>query len=247
VRRFFALPPRFRFLALGWRRGARSFLWTALVGTILAALPAIYTPMWAFRVSRMDRVRGAIVGRCGPCRVFIATLVIVAIGHALLIAVAGTRHTPLLTRRVAQGSAVVTCVVLFHLIPVVIFQPPREEWWPRGWMERTNRLRPMQACRGALLWELRRDDTTPYPVGDIDDLWIRFADPRADVPVRAVSLRGRFEDGYLWLSEAEARGLFVDASDPALRNCDGTWRADPVVPAPWHSIGWPPTRGRRRG
>lgn len=276
MRRLFAPPPPFRFVeyealgiydwigwilrvgfvavvvislfivALGWRRGSRPFLWTALVGTILAALPAIYSPMWAFRVSRMDRVRGAIVGRCGPCRVVIAALVIVVIGHAVLIAVAGTSHTPPLTRRVAQASAVVTCVVLFHLIWLVIFQHPREEWWPRDWMESTDRFRPMRACRGALLWELRRD-STPYPVGDIDDLWLRFDDPRVSAPVRAVSLRGRFENGYLWLSEAEARTLRVHADDPALRHCDGTWRRDPVTPAPWHSLGWPPPRGRRRG
>jgi hypothetical protein len=69
-------------------------------------------------------------------------------------------------------------------------------------------------------------------IGRIDDLWLNFRGERA------ISFVGSFREGYYWITLPEARKLSVRIDDPAVIDCDGTWRREPVAPAAWHKIGW---------
>jgi hypothetical protein len=211
-----------------------------LPAAVLGGTALLYLPLWAGITWRIDRVRGHIEEPVPACR-FLAVVVLLTVAmHGILIVVARTPHM----RGIARASAVVTCGLLLNLFWFFVSMPVNEEWWPLDW-ERADLLRPMRACRGAVLWE--HDGPRVYPVGEIDDLWLQFRDPRAGRAARAISLFGRFQEGYWWLSLDEARALRVRADDPALENCNGVWRRDAVAPAPWHKIGWPEPGGRHRG
>ena len=77
------------------------------------------------------------------------------------------------------------------------------------------------------------------PTGRIDDLWLRFADPRAsggEVP--AISIAGELrEKSYMWVTPKEASLLHLRRDDPAVIRCDARWRTDRVAPEPWHEVG----------
>jgi len=216
-------------LALGRRAALKPLLWNVLLGAILAGTAILFVPFAAATDRYTDRIQGTIAVPVPGLRFLVAMIALVVLAHGIFLAVAGVRHAS------ARVSAVVTCAVLLGFFWIMVFFPITNEWQPSDW-ERTDRLQPLRACRGALLWE--RFPRHPWPVAVIDDLWLRFDDPRAASPVRAISLRGRFPDGYFWVTLPETRGLFVRSDDPAVRDCDGTWRRDPVAPAAWHKIGW---------
>jgi hypothetical protein len=228
-------------LALRGRRGAalRSVSAT-LICLGLSGTAVVYLPFWALTIPRIDRVRGEQQEHVPLLRLLVAIILIALVAHLVLIAVSRTRHTPELTRRIALVSGAATCAMVLHLFWIVMIIPFAQDWWPPDW-RRLDRLAPMRPCRGAMVWEImhnRWGEPSVYGVGRIDDLWLRFADPRSGRPVRALSLTGSFRKEYLWLTLPEAKAFRVRVDDPALASCDGTWRRDPVAPAPWHKIGW---------
>lgn len=217
-------------LALGRRAAVWPLFRGLLPGAILAGTAILYAPFAAMTDHYTDRIRGTIAVPVPGLRFLVAMVALVVLAHGLFLAVAGVRHTS------ARVSAVVTCSVLLWIFWIMAILPITTEWFPPDWERREDRLEPLRACRGALVWE--RFPRYSWPVAQIDDLWLRFDDPRAASPVRAISLRGRFEEGYFWVTLPETRGLLVRSDDPALRDCDGVWRRDSVAPAPWHKIGW---------
>jgi hypothetical protein len=133
---------------------------------------------------------------------------------------------------------VVNCGLLLHIFWIcTILLPFGDRWTPAEW-DRPDLLRAARLCRGATLWQVRADGRA-LAIGRIDDLWLQFADPRAGgKSIRAISMVGDFQEGYFWLTVAEAATLRVRADDPALEHCVGTWRRERVAPAAWHKVGW---------
>jgi len=222
---------------LGRRGTARSILRATLLGVILLGTAIIYVPLWASTIWRVDRIRGVLEEPFLSSRLLVSLVLLTVFAHGALLVVSGMRRTPVLTRRVAHGSAVVTCAILLNLFWLIVFMPLTEEWWPSDWRN-TARLGPMRLCRGATLWEIRRRGQTEpsvMPIGRIDDLWLYLTDTHSGRPVRAISFVGSFREGYYWITLPETHTLRVRADDPALKDCDGTWRRDPVVAA---ILGW---------
>jgi len=230
------------------RKAAVTAVDATLIGVVLAGAAVVYLPLALFTFPHTDRLHGRFDAFVPSFRLLFATVLVTVVAHAMFIIASRSRHTPEATRRTALVVAAVTCGLVLNLlwIPAIF---PVDGWWPSDW-QRTDRMGPLRACRGATLWEvsLRRDgEPFVYPIGRIDDLWLQFADPSAGRPIRAISFVGNFREGYFWLSMSEANALRVRVDDPALKDCHGTWRRDPVAPAPWHKIGWPERGGRHRG
>lgn len=167
--------------------------------------------------------------------------VIVTFGlAALLIVVTRLRHTRPVVRASALIAAATLAGVVLHLHFLLMVLPMTNHWLPAEW-QRPDLLVPFRSCRGALLWATSRNragEVRAYEVARVDDVWLRFADPRlGGASVRAVSAAGRWREGYLWLRQDDAARLYVRRDDPAVVRCDSRPRPEPVAPASWHLLG----------
>ncbi len=226
----------------------RRWRWIASLSKIVVVIIvaggtfAIYAPFYGVTEERTDRIRG-IVREPVPA----AQLLVVMLGITLLLSIASLavswlRHAPNQVPRVSRTTFIVLCGMILHLHILFILMPITNRWEPIDWQDR-GWLLPFRPCRGALLWQVEPSQPTwtPRPLGRIDDLWLRFADPRShEGPRRAVSLTLTFRRGYAWLSMPEANAYRVRRDDPAVIQCDARFRADAAAPAKWHELGAQP-------
>jgi len=221
------------------KRFAVSKMITAtLIAVVLVGAMIVYAPLAGVTIRRMDRVLGSVEEPLPGFRFFVALFVITLAANGVLIIATRTKHTPDLARRTAAVAAVVTSAIYLHLFWVCLVFPFSDQWWPDDW-ERADRIGPVRLCRGATLWEAGppRYRHRRLPIGRIDDLWLNFADPRTGGRrERAISYAGTFYEGYFWLTLSETGQLRVRLDDPALADCDGTWRRE-RGPAKWHKVG----------
>jgi hypothetical protein len=154
----------------------------------------------------------------------------------LYLIAASLRRAPPLGGRVARIVIIVLTGVYLHIIWIPMILPAVNDWQPLEWQE-PDRLVPFRPCRGALLW-LTRSDGKIVPIARIDDLWLRFADPRrGGQEERAISAPLEMVERYAWLNMAEAEAFSLRYDDPAVRHCDSRWKKQRVLPAPWHTLG----------
>ncbi|HEY0143641.1 MAG TPA: hypothetical protein VGF48_22310 [Thermoanaerobaculia bacterium] len=211
-----ALLRRFRPIYLG-----------ALIGITTAAA---FWPFFYVTRPRIDRLCGPYEERQLDLR-NLAVMVAVTIALALLYAVVLRRE-----RVRALVPLMILCMVLLPLWWLQVVLPVSSHWLPAEW-DRPDRLIPFRSCRGALLWRVptRRGYMAQMELR-IDELWERFDDPRGGVS-RAVSGEGQWSEGYVWLTEEEARRLAVRRDDPKVIECDSRMRMELVRPAAWHKLG----------
>jgi hypothetical protein len=222
--------------AMRRRRSGAAFLTLALPVIIAAGCAAIYWPFFGAWVGRVDRVRHLIKEPAFAYR-RLAVLLSLSLALSLLyLFSASLRRAPPLGGRVARVAIIVLAGVYLHIIWIPIILPAVNDWQPLDW-QKPDRIIPFRPCRGALLWQ-ERSDGKIIPIARIDDLWLRFADPRrGGMEGRAISAPLEMREGYAWLDVAEAEALSMRSDDPAVRHCDGRWRTERIAPASWHTLG----------
>lgn len=199
----------------------------AMIGIITAAA---FWPFFYVTWPRVDRLRGPYEERQVDLR-NLAVMVAVTIALALLYAVVARRD-----RVRALVPLMILCTVLLPLWWLQVVLPVSSHWLPLEW-DRPDRLIPFRPCRGALLWRVPvRRGYLPQIELRVEELWERFDDPRTGVS-RAVSGEGQWSEGYVWLTEAEARRLAVRSDDLKVIECDSRARTELVRPAAWHQLG----------
>ncbi|MEK6375333.1 MAG: hypothetical protein AABO58_21875 [Acidobacteriota bacterium] len=228
---------------VGRRSAAARVISTTLIVAVLVGAVMVYLPLYGMTLRRTDRIRGSVEEPVLALRLIVSLFALTLAMNVLLVVAARARHTPDLTRRAVSALAVVTTAVYLHLFWVFVVFPLTIEWWPADW-QRADLLRPVDLCRGATLWHLDAGGSqAAFPIGRIDDLWLNFADPRSGGRrERAISFDGTFYEGYFWMTLPETAQLRVRVDDPALVNCDGTWRREDVSPGTWHKVGVFPLR-----
>ena len=216
----------------------RPRLATVLAVVVCVQTAMIYWPLAAFRVSRIDRVRRYVEEPVPQLQHLFAAIVVTLVLTAAYVAVVRLRHTRQATRHNALLLAVVLNALLLNLVWILAVFPPTRGWWPADW-HRPELLGPFRPCRGAVLWWVDGDRAIPYV--RIDDIWLRFEDPRRpEHAVRAVSGAGEWFREYYWLRDDEAAELRMRADDPSVIRCDSAARPERVAPASWHHLGWRP-------
>jgi hypothetical protein len=223
-------------LAIRRRRAGVALLTFGLPAMLAAGCAAIYWPFFGLEVRHVDRIRHLVKEPAFAYRRIAVLLAVSLVLSLLYLVAASSRHAPPLAGRVAAVALIVLAGVYLHIVWIPMILPATNVGEPVDW-QRPDLLIPFRPCRGALLW-LARSDGKIIPMARIDDLWLRFADPRrGGTEQRAISAPLEMREGYAWLTIAEAEGLSVRDDDPAVRNCDGRWRRERVVPAPWHTFG----------
>jgi hypothetical protein len=218
------------------RRSGAALLTFALPIMLAAGCAAIYWPFFGIGVRRVDRIRHLVKEPAFAYR-RLAVLLALSLALSLLyLFAASLRHAPQLAGRVAAVALIVLAGVYLHIVWIPTILPATNDWQPVDW-QRPDLLVRFRPCRGALLW-LSRSDGKIIPMARIDDLWLRFADPRSGgTEQRAISAPLEMREGYAWLTIAEAEALSVRGDDPAVRPCDSRWRTERVLAAPWHTLG----------
>jgi hypothetical protein len=200
------------------------------------ATVVIYLPLWFMTDSRVDRLRGELEVPVYVLRKLVGMVILTLASSVLFLAIATLRRTPSRTRHVALGTTVILNGVLLHLMWFQMFVPMTNRWLPIDWY-RPDLLVPVRPCRGAVVWS-RSPSGKDRDIGNIDDVWLRFADPRnAGAPAPALSVSGDWDQQYYWLAEHDLRELRVRSDDPALADCDSHPRRERVAPAAWHKLG----------
>ena len=205
-----------------------------LAGIVSFATAVVYLPLWFVRSSRIDRLRGRIDEPIPTFRILVAAAICILFLTVGCIAVARLRRAPPITLHAALVTAAIVNAGLLHL-----FWVPRME--PTQWMpiekDRWDLLMPVRPCRGAIVWAF--ENRGFEEIGTIDDIWLRFADPRnGHTAVFAVSVEGRWRAEYYWLNSSDLHPLRVHRDDPAVMDCDSRARSEPVAPAEWHKLGF---------
>ncbi|HYI07636.1 MAG TPA: hypothetical protein VEK57_01075 [Thermoanaerobaculia bacterium] len=217
----------------GWR-GATGWFAIAVPVLVCVEAAAVYAPFYWWTAQRVDRVAEMVEEPVIVVR-RVAVSVVVTLGlAALFLCITRLRRTPAIVRQSAFTVTATLIGILLHLWWVQAFVPMTNDWIPADW-RRPDLLVPARPCRGAMLW-------IPHewgmPAGRIDDVWLRFADPRrGGEQVWAVSVSGQSWGHYFWLDRAEAERLQVRRDDPAVVRCDERPRTEVVAPAAWHRLG----------
>lgn len=215
------------------RRRGRSIA-PALAVVISMATAVVYLPFWFLRARRVDRLLGEVEEPVQRFRVLVAMAMLTLALVVLFVVVTRLRRMPEVVRHAALVTALIVNAGLLHLIWVPTILPFVNGWLPAVW-HRPDLLVPVRPCRGALLWA-SGDRTLEF--GVVDDIWLRFADPRkGGAPTWAISVRGHLSSEYLWLDANDLRALRVRIDDPALIDCDSRVRPERVAPAAWHKLG----------
>jgi hypothetical protein len=222
--------------AIRRRRAGVALLTFGLPAILAAGCAAIYWPFFGIQVRHVDRIRHLVKEPAFAYR-RLAVLLVLCLALSLLYLFASSlRHAPQLTGRVAAVALIVLAGVYLHIIWIPMILPATNDWEPLDW-QRAELLIPFRPCRGALLW-VTRPDGRVIPIARIDDLWLRFVDPRTGgTEQRAISAPLEMRERYTWLNMAEAEALSLRSDDPAIRPCDGRWRSERVVAAGWHTLG----------
>jgi hypothetical protein len=226
-------------LALPWKR-PRVTLVVTVLPTLLAAW--MYLPFCLLTYTRIDRIQGRVPEPFEAMRSAGVSAIVTLLLAAAFLGVTQQRRTPAATRAAAQTVAVTLGFLLAHFSWILmVFPLPSYEWWPAS-REELDRFVPFRPCRGAMVWAVTRgpyrEGADVYPFARIDDVWSRFIDPRLGrARVRAVSVTGVWEEGYLWLTAGDVEELRVRDDDPAVRRCDSRPRPEVVAAANWHRLG----------
>jgi hypothetical protein len=206
----------------------------SLAVVISMATAELYLPFWFLRARRVDRLLGEVEEPVQRLRVLVAMAMLTFALLVLFVFVTRLRRTPEIARHVALVTALIVNAGLLHLIWVLAVFPIVNGWLPAEW-HRPDLLVAVRPCRGALLWA--PGNKSPE-FGVVDDIWIRFADPRkGGALTRAISVDGHWSSGYSWLDANDVRELRVRVDDPAVIDCDSRGRPERVEPAPWHKLG----------
>lgn len=217
-------------------RGATAWIPIALPILICALTAALHLPFLGALGHRVDRIAGHVREPVPSLRALAVSVAVTLALAAVFLAVTSGRRSPALARRSALAVAVVLCGVHAHVLWILLAFPVARAWTPAEW-HRPDLLVPFRPCRGALLWAA--DGGFTRPLVRVDDVWLRFADPRlGGERVWAVSGDGQFNEGYFWLGHAEAVRLRVRRDDPAIVRCDSSARPEHVAPAAWHHLGY---------
>lgn len=224
-------------LALRWVthwRGTTSWI-PALLPILVCLLTAgLFLPFAGLRARRLDRVFYEVEESVPELQFLALSVAGTLLLAAMFLIVTRSKHTTASARAAAMMTAGVVSGLLLHLYFVMTFFPVTNDWSPADYEDR--RLVAIRPCRDAMLWIRRK----PYarPVGHLDDVWLRFEDPRSfGEPVPAISIRGYASFEYTWLNEREAARLFVRDDDPKVMDCDRRTREERVAPAQWHTLG----------
>ena len=205
---------------------------------ILACLAAgaVYLPFYWTTIRHAERLAREVSEPAWAYRLAAILFVVAMAECAVFFAVTRMPRTPALTRGVATVMPVTLAGIYLNLWSLMAILPPSNQWRPVDW-HRPDLLTSFRPCRGALVWS--RNGSRAVATGRIDDLWMRFADPReGGRETRAISIMGEFrEASYIWITPADGEGLRVRTDDPAVIHCDARWRKDPVNPEPWHEVG----------
>lgn len=224
------------------RRGATAWIGVVLQLLVCLQTAALYALFWAATVRRTDRVAGVVEEPAVGMRAVALSVIVTMVLAAAFICVTRFRRTPRLVRQSALSVGAILAGLLLNLSWILCILPITNDWSPAEW-RRPELLTSLRPCRGALLWQTssrRSDDEWSYPVGRIDDIWLRFADPATPGrTVWAVSATGQWEEGYVWLRRADVAQLRVRRDDPAVIHCDSRPRPERVAPASWHRMGIP--------
>ena len=208
--------------------------WLALVISIATAM--FYLPLWFFRRNGLDRLRGEIEEPVRSLQAIVAVAMVTLVLGVLFVAITRLRQTPGITRRTALVTVVIVNAGFLHLFLFVVITPFDVGWQPFE-RDRPDLLIPVRPCRGAVVWAFTGRNY--HDIGTIDDVWLRFADPRnGRAPTFAVSVHGRWRREYFWLNSSDLHWMRVRKDDPALTDCDSRSRPERVAPAAWHKLGF---------
>ena len=180
------------------RKAAAIAISATLIGVVLAGAAVVYLPFTLFTFRRTDRLHESFDAFVPSFQLLFAMILVTVVAHALFIIATRSRRTPAVTRQAALVAAAITCALTLNLLWIAIIFPV-DGWWPPDW-QRSDRLGPLRACRGATLWEVtaRRDgEPFVYPIGRIDDLWLQFNDPRTPRTGARDLVRRRLSSGLL--------------------------------------------------
>lgn len=205
----------------------------SLAVVISAVTAVIYLPFWFFRTRRIDRLLGEVEVPVYRMQTLVVLAMLTLALVVVFIIVTRLRWTPGMARGNALAAAWIVNAGLLLPVWVLMIFPFVNRWIPAEW-DRPDLLAAVRPCRGALLWDLRgRSD-----FGTVDDIWLRFADPRkGGAPTRAISVSGTWRGEYSWLDANDLLALRVRTDDPAVIACDSRVRPERVAPAAWHKLG----------
>jgi hypothetical protein len=218
----------------------RSAQWIApCLGLLISIATAMfYLPLWFIRRPGIDRLRGEIERPVRTLQAIVTVAIVTLVLGVLLVAITRLRHAPGIARRTALVTVMIVNAGLLHLFWFVVITPFDDGWLPFD-RDRPDLLIRVRPCRGAVVWAFtgrHYDD-----IGTIDDVWLRFADPRNGyAPTFAVSAVGRWRLEYFWLNSSDLEWMRVRKDDPALTDCDSRSRPERVTPAAWHKLGFEP-------
>ncbi len=214
------------------RRGR--FIAPSLAVVISMATAVLYLPFWFLRAWRVDRLLGEVGEPVQRFRALVTMAMLTLALVVLFIVVTRLRRMPAVVRLAALVTALMVNAGLLHLIWVPTTLPFVNGWLPDDW-HRPDLLVPVRPCRGALLWESNGNGSK---LGAVDDIWLRFADPRkGGASTWAISVSGQWRSNYSWLDANDLRALRVRVDDPAVIDCDSRVRPERVAPAAWHTLG----------
>jgi hypothetical protein len=206
----------------------------ALAVVISMATAVFYLPFWFLHARRVDRLLGEIEEPVQRFRVLVTMVMLTLALVVLFVVLTRLRRMPEVVRHAALVTALMVNAGLLPLIWVPTILPFVNGWLPDDW-HRPDLLVPVRPCRGALLWA-SGDRTLRF--GAVDDIWLRFADPRkGGALTRAISVSGEWRSDYSWLDANDLRALRVRVDDPAVIDCDSRVRPERVAPASWHELG----------
>jgi hypothetical protein len=216
----------------------RNAQWIAacLALVISIATATFYLPLWFFRRPAIDRLHGEIEEPVRTLQAIVAVVMVTVVLGVLFVVITRLRQTPGITRRTALVTVAIVNAGLLHLFWFVVITPFDEGWRPFE-RDRPDLLIPVRPCRGAVVWAFTGRNY--HDIGTIDDVWLRFADPRnGRAPTFAVSVNGRWQREYYWLNSTDLLWMRVRKDDPALIDCDSRSRPERVAPADWHKLGF---------
>lgn len=214
------------------RRRGRSIA-PALAVVISIVTAVLYLPFWFLHSSRVDRLLGEVEEPVQRFRALVTMAMLTLALVVLFVVVTRLRRMPEVVRVAALVAALIVNAGLLHLIWVPTTLPFVNGWLPDDW-HRPELLVTVRPCRGAVLWA----SSGKGQFGTVDDIWLRFADPRkGGASTRAVSVSGNWRGEYSWLDADDLLALRIRVDDPAVIDCDSRVRSERVAPAAWHKLG----------
>jgi hypothetical protein len=208
----------------GWR-GPTAWIGVGLPVLVCVTTAMMYAPFRYLNEQYLDRVGGRVEAPIAAAMAMADTAVSACVLAAAFICVTRMRRTHGVVRYAALTVAATLTAVMLSVGWILTVLPAQSGWTPYEW--RSDLLVRFRPCRGALLWQASAGEPSAYPFARIDDLWLHFDDPRTPgARVWAISAKGEWQEGYLWLTRAEAETLLVRRDDPMVVRCDSRVRSD---------------------